>query len=367
MAGGLCERGIDVTVFCGVSQHLQDRISAQESYAVRRVKLWPNWPRLGPFEAICAPFYAIALGWHLIRNRYDVVTAATYPPVVAAAVACIVCKLTQQRFIYHVQDVHPEVSQISHHKIGRGWLFRILRMVDNLTLRFSYAVVTLSHDMAQTLKDRGLYVPNIHVINNFCADPIPEGLGRPASRSQGKSLKRIIYAGNLGNYQNLPNIVEGLASAAESRQDIEVVLMGQGKAADRLKARWEGHPHVLFLPHLPPQAARATIAEADAAFLSLGAGMYRVSYPSKLFTYLDCKVPVLAFVESESCLSKDIRDRGWGVVCDNTALERILPALDQLLVMKAHLATCDSAKIRNAAISAWMKLLEGESGKDPAG
>ena len=76
-----------------------------------------------------------------------------------------------RKFIYHMQDIHPELSVYSGGRLGRGLAMRLMRWLDNQTLRRSAAIVVLSQDMADTLAERRLGPLPVYIINNFSLDP----------------------------------------------------------------------------------------------------------------------------------------------------------------------------------------------------
>ena len=66
--------------------------------------------------------YCIGLFFIIIKTRPDLVTAATFPPVFAAWSASLAARLVKAKFVYHLQDVHPEVSVVSGGALGKGIL-----------------------------------------------------------------------------------------------------------------------------------------------------------------------------------------------------------------------------------------------------
>ncbi|MEM7239742.1 MAG: hypothetical protein AAF501_18200, partial [Pseudomonadota bacterium] len=95
---------------------------------------------------------------------------------------------------------------------------------------------------------------------------------------------------------------------------LELLFLGNGTAEAGLKARWGEHRQVRFWPFIPFADAREVIRQADIGLVSLAPDIYRVSYPSKVLTYLGLGVPLLALVEPDSRLAGTIRDEGLGAV-----------------------------------------------------
>ncbi|MGG7646083.1 glycosyltransferase family 4 protein [Rhodovulum sp. YNF3179] len=308
--------------------------------------------------------YCSKLFGRILHARPDIVIASTFPPVIAAWTASFAARLTGARFVYHMQDIHPEVSQISGHVLGKRLPARISLALDNQTLRRSAAIVVLSEDMAATLGARGLGALPIRVINNFSlsADTAqshvpPESLEKPGG------VRRLIFAGNLGRFQNLAALTEGISRLFGRYPDLELMFLGDGSAKAALERDWGGHPQVKFAPFLPFSQAQELIRTADVGLVALAPGIYRVAYPSKLLTYAQLGVAVLALVEPESALARDIRERGLGVVPKSDDPRDIAEALDELLASadrrEALAAFAADTAQPSVALSRWDALLKG--------
>lgn len=275
--------------------------------------------------------YIWALFWAVLRHRPDVVSAAAFPPVFAAWTASLAARLCGAAFVYHVQDIHPEVSIIAGGPLGRGPLMWLMRWLDNQTLRRSAAIIVLSQDMANTLAARAVGPLPVHVINNFELESFGAEDAPPAALKKQAGKRRVIFAGNLGKFQNLSLLAEGVGLLFDRRPELELLFLGDGAALADLKSRWGGHSQVLFAPFLPFSQARGVIADSDVGLVSLLPDVYRVAYPSKVSTYLSLGVPVLALVEPESGLARDLMSNGFGAVPYAATPDAIAESLAQLL------------------------------------
>lgn len=291
----------------------------------------------------------VIYAWHLcaeiLRLRPDVVTASTFPPVIAAWCASLAARWVGAKFVYHMQDIHPEISQFSNGFLGRPLPAMLLRWFDNQTLKRSAAIVVLSNDMAQTLRDRGAHNLPLHVINNFSlshASPSSSG-DVPIHLRKNPLRKRVIFAGNLGRFQNLMLLADGVARLFPDHPDLDLMFLGDGSALPDLKARWSKNPQVQFAPFMPFEQAQSVIADADIGLVSLSSGIYRAAYPSKVSTYLELGVPVFALIEPQSDLAKNLTQARVGAVATELTAQSIAAALAQLLVDKPT----------NAQVKAW--------------
>ena len=160
---------------------------------------------------------------------------------------------------------------------------------------------------------------------------MPTAGQRPADLVKKPGTTRLIFAGNLGRFQNLEGLAQGVALCLDRHPELELFFLGDGAVADVLKRNWAEHPQVSFGPFLPFSQARGLIADADVGLVSLVPGMCGVAYPSKMMTYLGLGVPVFVLTDADSALSKNLQDGGLGQISDGYAAEEIASSLERLL------------------------------------
>ncbi|WP_298436739.1 glycosyltransferase family 4 protein [uncultured Jannaschia sp.] len=365
IAETLSAAGHDVHVLASIPSYTDDAPEAPMrericGMSVHRVAVRAEGSRAGRVRASNALAYCRAIRREVEDLRPDVVTASSFPPVIAAATASAAARRVGAAFVYHVQDVHPEASRISGGLVGRSPVYDMLRVLDTRTLKRSDAIVTLSEDMAQTIRARGASIPDVTILNNFTLDapsghaPVPPDSGR----------RRAIFAGNMGRFQDLPVLLEGLSLALDRSPDWEVVLMGDGALRADLRARFGDHPRIRFLDRRPYAEAEPIIAGADIGLVSLRSGIEAVAYPSKTETYLGLGLPVLVLADPERALASDIEGKGLGRVTatrdpeDIAAAFAALTAPETLARAKAAVrARPDAATARMAALDAWVDLM----------
>tara|TARA_R100000365_G_scaffold3534_1_gene11994 strand:- start:5774 stop:6991 length:1218 start_codon:yes stop_codon:yes gene_type:complete len=336
----LADARCEVHIFSSIASYRATDIQSPQQQQLGPLNVRRTWVFSGekssPVKRLAnAVIYCVALFFEVLRLRPAVVTASTFPPVVAAWSASLASRITGAQFIYHMQDIHPEVAQICGDRLGRGHPMHLLRWLDNQTLRRSSAIIVLSQDMAETLQARGLKDLPIHIINNFSLDLVgsvrsapPAELRKPAGR------RRIIFAGNLGRFQNLSLLTEGVALVLARHPDLELLFLGDGTMTSKLKHQWGSHPQITFGKFLPFEQARELIRESDIGLVSLSPGLFRAAFPSKVLTYLGLGVPILALVEPNSQLARSLTQSRLGTVPAENTPEAIAISLERLLANK---------------------------------
>lgn len=321
VAAGLAESGHEVRVFstlpsyktgAGIKAPARETI---DGVAVHRIPVLSE-KNPAPLRALNALWYCLRLFVEVLRVRPDTVQAATFPPILAGWTASLAARLTGARFVYHMQDVHPEVSLNAGGAMGRGLALKLARWFDNATLRRAHWVVVLSEDMKRTVLARNEIRPQkIAIINNFLPNPLaPEGEAVEAP-SLSDGVLRIIFAGNIGAFQGLEAVIDAARRTADL-PDLHYWFVGDGAAKARLVERASDLKDrtVFFHPFMPQGQALEMIRRAELALVALSPGMREVSYPSKMLTYLALGTPVLAIVEVDSELARMVAAEEIGAI-----------------------------------------------------
>lgn len=251
--------------------------------------------------------------------RADVILVNLHPPILMGLAVRLIKRLRGVPYIYHCVDIHPE-SALSIGSLKPGLLYRWLRRLDTANCRAAAVVVTLSEDMVNTLVARGVPRECIAVINNFILagnEPCPiDGPVLPSLMDLRDEDFVIVFGGNLGRFQGLDHVIRAARSLAD-RPDLKFLFLGEGSAKAGLIAQAGdlSERTIFFRPHQPMPVAKQILAESDLALVPLGPDVYKVAYPSKTMNCLAAGCPVLAVVEAESTLSRDIAENGLGYSC----------------------------------------------------
>lgn len=284
---------------------------------LRRLPFMAKLPILKKVGAVLFPARLVADAlWRRLRGeKRDVIWTATIPPVVNGFCGGIAAKILGARFIYHFQDVYPELAGYAGNWKKGGVVYRACAAVERINCRMAAACIVLSEDMADTVAARGVPREKIHIINNFMLDSFEQGSATcPPELAPREGVMRVIFAGNIGRFQGLEAAIEAARLLEADMPDVEFMFLGEGPNLANIKKLSEGLSNVRFAPHMPFHEASAVIETADLGLVSIQPDIYRVAYPSKTLTYLGLGVPVLAVVEPESALARSLMDEEIGFV-----------------------------------------------------
>ncbi|MDA8243444.1 MAG: glycosyltransferase family 4 protein [Elusimicrobia bacterium] len=125
------------------------------------------------------------------------------------------------------------------------------------------------------------------------------------------------FAGNVGKFQNLENILRGFALAAKERPELRLNIVGDGSHLEALKgiAAKEGIPGVKFWGRYKSSEMPAFFRASDVMIVSLSnsPGLELV-VPAKFQAYLAFRKPVFAVMNGE--VSALVEKHGLGLAAD---------------------------------------------------
>ena len=130
--------------------------------------------------------------------------------------------------------------------------------------------------------------------------------------------KIFVYGGNLGKPQGVPFIIECLKSQTEN-QDAYFLIVGSGTEFGKLEDLFEQFKptNMKLMKSLPKDDYDRMIAACDVGMIFLDHRFTIPNFPSRLLSYMQAKLPVLACTDPNTDIGKIIVDGGFGWWCES--------------------------------------------------
>lgn len=244
----------------------------------------------------------------------DVVFVVSTPPIQGMLAAFLKKKL-HCKFVYNLQDIFPDTLVGAGLAKKGGLLWKIGRKIENYTYKNADKIIVISQDFKRNILAKGVPEEKIEIVYNW----VDEILIHPVAKSENslydeyhipRDLFTVVYAGNLGNAQNLGIILE----AAKILPDIYFVIFGSGGLEEEIRERIkkENFKNIRLLPLQPYNRVSEVYSLGDVCVVSCKEGLGGSALPSKTWTIMSCGRPVIAsFDEGE--LKDTIEDNYCGV------------------------------------------------------
>ena len=128
--------------------------------------------------------------------------------------------------------------------------------------------------------------------------------------------KRIfVYGGNLGKPQDVPFIIQCLQACKYTREAF-FLIVGSGTDYPKLQAYMEREKprHVRLLPFVPREEYDRMILDCDVGLIFLDHRFTIPNFPSRLLSYMQAGLPIIACVDNCTDVSRVIEMSGGGGV-----------------------------------------------------
>jgi len=266
-----------------------------------------------------------------LTERYDL-AFATSTPLTAGIPGIFARWLRGKPFVFEVRDLWPELPRAMG-VIRNPLVLGAMSILEWVSYRSAHRLVGLSPGIVDGIARRGVPRGRIALIPNGCDLNIFAGEAEPWRPEQVKYDDLLaVFAGTHGIANGLEAILDVAAELKRrTREDIKLLLIGQGKLKPALqeRTRREGLDNVLF--HEPVNKARLAglMAGTDVGLQILAnvPAFYYGTSPNKFFDYIAAGLPVLN--NYPGWLAGMIRENQCGFAVDPENPQAFADALEQ--------------------------------------
>ncbi|MHB8926889.1 MAG: glycosyltransferase family 4 protein [Bacillota bacterium] len=269
----------------------------------------------------------------LFTERPDVIFAASTPPSMGL-VGGFVAKLRRACFVYNVQDIFPDVA-IKLGVLKSPLLIRGALWMERASYRLCDVVTVIGPDLAAVLRSKGVPSEKLVVVPNWVDTDV---LNRPSRGAnafldeqglQGKFI--VLYAGNFGLSQGLEVVLKA-ARGLQNLTDLVFILVGDGQTRPTIEAhlKAQGPGNVRLLPFQPRERLAELFGGASVGVVPLKRGLSSDSVPSKTWSMMAARLPIVASIDTNSALARFVREQGVGLVTEPESAEELASAICEL-------------------------------------
>lgn len=242
---------------------------------------------------------------YMLWKKYDVAFIDSTPPIQGLKLP-IVRLFRKKPMVYNAQDLFPETLSGTGLAKSGGMLWKIGMWVSNVTFRNSDKIIAISEDVKRCIVARGVPEDKIEVVYNW----VDENAITPVKDEENDLFEefgisrdkfRVVYAGNLGNAQNIEIIVNAARRLKENKQ-IEFIVFGTGGLEDEIKATKakEQLDNLKILPLQPYERVAKVYGLGNMCIVACKPGLGGAAMPSKTWSIMSSGRAVLAnFDEGE--------------------------------------------------------------------
>ena len=272
-----------------------------------------------------------AIQKHLSTVRFDLVLYPTPPITVVGAVEYVKRRDGAKTYLM-LKDIFPQnavdIGIMSKQGI-KGMIYHFFRQKERRLYAVSDHIGCMSpanvsyilEHNPELSRDKVGICPNcVEYVDQSATETVRSQMrdryGIPHDRTV------FVYGGNLGMPQGIPFLIECLKSQKENRKAFFLVV-GDGTEYPVLAqyASTAKQDNFKLMQRLPKADFDALVGACDVGMLFLDHRFTIPNFPSRLLSYMQAKLPVLACTDPNTDVGKVITEGGFGWWCesDNTA------------------------------------------------
>ncbi len=326
------KNGHDVYVLCSRERRygLPTELVEEDSAKLLKVRIGnitkTNTVEKGISTVLIEIQYKAAVNKYFRNIRFDLIMYST-PPVTLAGVVEYVKKRDNAKTYLLLKDIFPQnaVDIGLMRKTGaRGLFYKYFRKKEKTLYAISDRIGCMSPaNVEYILKHNSYLNPNkvevcpnvIEVIDKSVDDNIRISIRNKYNIPLDKKV--FVYGGNLGKPQGIPFLIECLRKCADI--DVFFLIVGDGTEYSVLEryVNSSKQKNVKLMSRLPKEDYDTMVGACDVGLIFLDHRFTIPNFPSRLLSYMQAKIPVLAVTDSNTDIGKMIVDGGFGWWCES--------------------------------------------------
>ena len=316
LAFELQKRNHNVTVLTGIPNYPEGKIYENYGFLKKRkeiingvkvyrsliiprgnasgINLFINYYSFAFFGSIKAFFLGL-------KNKYDAIIVHEPSPITQFYPALLINKIWRTPIYFWVMDLWPETLSIAggiHNKL-------VLKYYNSVVKNFynnSEKILITSKGFKDSIMKKGNFEDKIIYFPNWAEDIISDGNKEFLIPELPEGFK-IMFAGNLGESQDLENILNAFLELKYNK-NIKLIILGDGRKASFINEFIKENnlnDIVYILGKYPLNAMASFFDKADAMLVTLKDDpIFNLTVPAKIQAYMSAGKPILAMINGES-------------------------------------------------------------------
>lgn len=288
-----------------------------------------------------ADCYIKGIKKYFANIKFDLILYPTPPITLLKAVEFVKRRDSAKTYLL-LKDIFPQnavdIGMMS--KTGlRGFIYKHFRRTEERLYKVSDYIGCMSQANVDYVlqKNPGIDPVKVEVcpncievqdksVDNSTRIMIRERYGLPSDK------KIFIYGGNLGKPQDIPFIIECLKTC----NDVEsayFLIVGSGSEYGKLQAFFSTQKpsNAKLMSFLPKEDYDSMVGACDVGMIFLDHRFTIPNFPSRLISYMQAKIPVLAATDTNSDIGKVIEDGGFGWWCESNDSQAFRDIVDKIV------------------------------------
>lgn len=291
------------------------------------------------------PIFIKAIKKYYSNVKFDLVMYSTPPITFCNAIEYVKRRDNAKTYLL-LKDIFPQnavdIGMMSKSGI-KGHLYKFFRNKEKKLYGLSDYIGCMSPANVEYVKQNNPEIDNYRVeVCPNCIEVVDKSINAEERRSIRKKYdipleKRVfVYGGNLGKPQGIDFLIECLHSQ-ENSKDNYFLIVGDGTEYGKIEefVKSSNQNNIRLMKRLPQEDYDTMVGACDVGMIFLDHRFTIPNFPSRVLSYMQAKIPVLACTDPNTDIGKIIEEAGFGSWCESNDVNGFVECVNKIMQIRS--------------------------------
>ena len=291
------------------------------------------------------PIFIKAIKKYYSNVKFDLVMYSTPPITFCNAIEYVKRRDNAKTYLL-LKDIFPQnavdIGMMSKSGI-MGHLYKFFRNKEKKLYGLSDYIGCMSPANVEYVKQNNPEIDNYRVeVCPNCIEVVDKSINAEERRSIRKKYdipleKRVfVYGGNLGKPQGIDFLIECLHSQ-ENSKDNYFLIVGDGTEYGKIEefVKSSNQNNIRLMKRLPQEDYDTMVGACDVGMIFLDHRFTIPNFPSRVLSYMQAKIPVLACTDPNTDIGKIIEEAGFGSWCESNDVNGFVECVNKIMQIQS--------------------------------
>ena len=291
------------------------------------------------------PIFIKAIKKYYSNVKFDLVMYSTPPITFCNAIEYVKRRDNAKTYLL-LKDIFPQnavdIGMMSKSGI-KGILYKFFRNKEKKLYGLSDYIGCMSPANVEYVKQNNPEIDNYRVeVCPNCIEVVDKSINEEERRYIRKKYdiplekKVFVYGGNLGKPQGIDFLIECLHSQ-ENSKDNYFLIVGDGTEYGKIEefVKSSNQNNIRLMKRLPQEDYDTMVGACDVGMIFLDHRFTIPNFPSRVLSYMQAKIPVLACTDPNTDIGKIIEEAGFGSWCESNDVNGFVECVNKIMQIQS--------------------------------
>ena len=263
---------------------------------------------------------SIFVGYFKLKGKeFDLIFTCQLSPVTIGITSAFFAKIRKIPQVFWVQDLWPD-TLVALNIMTKNWQINLFKNLVNWIYSRCDLILAQSENILKEIKKYSSVKNNIYYFPTWGESDLFLKIAPPAPEIKPKDIFTILFAGNIGEAQDFPNLINAVQDMIVNNViNFRIILIGDGSKKEWVKMEVKKlniEKYFEFYNSYPLERMPSFFRHADALIVSLlNKKVFNMTIPGKIPFYLGSGIPIIGMICGAG--AEVIKKSKGGWVCDS--------------------------------------------------